>query len=213
MDYETNNFTSNISSIDNIYPEETLSDLQTFVQRNEKPISIVFFYGYHCPYSKRIMPKFRQWTRANQDRIVLYEANVEQTTKLAEYYHIRTIPSLIAFHEKNLLVPIWQRTTNNVLSSDMQLEINKSESITDKENIPNYHTQFQEIVREKLNDTKNVFIILDPSLKASNLRFATSDETKREQYLVILDNKYSTETKSNLMKAIIGTINKTRIRV
>jgi thiol-disulfide isomerase/thioredoxin len=111
----------NISSTDNISPIKTLNDLQTFVEQNKKSISIILFYGHYCPYSKRTIPDLRQWARVNKDRIFLYEADVEQASKLAEYYHIRTIPTIMAFKENNLLAPIWQRTANNVLSSSSSI--------------------------------------------------------------------------------------------
>lgn len=113
LDYDI----GDISSTDNISPIETLDDLQTFVQENNKSISIILFYGRYCPYSRRTIPDLRQWARANKDRIFLYEADVEQASKLAEYYHVQTIPTIMAFEDNNLLAPIWRRTAKNVLSS------------------------------------------------------------------------------------------------
>ncbi len=121
-------------------------------------MSIVLFYGRYCPYSKRIMPGLRQWARANKDRICLYEANVEQASKLAEYYHIRTIPTIMAFEEKNLLAPIWVRTADHVLPSS---------------------TDESEPIEEKLN---NIYVTLDPSIQIE-----ISKENKQEQYLIILN--------------------------
>ncbi|CAF3518188.1 unnamed protein product [Rotaria sp. Silwood1] len=198
-------FINNISSTDNIYSIKTLNDLQIFVEQNKKPISIVFFYGRYCPYSKRTISGLRQWARINKDRIVLYEVDVEQALKLTEYYHIQTIPTILAFNENNLLVPIWQRTATNVLSSDLQLPINEFQSIENNENLSNDNNQFKEIFREKLDNSNNVYFIFDPLLKESNCMFKifeTLNENKQEQYLIILDNKQSMENKSKLILAI-----------
>ncbi|CAF0782965.1 unnamed protein product [Rotaria sp. Silwood1] len=198
-------FINNISSTDNIYSIKTLNDLQIFVEQNKKPISIVFFYGRYCPYSKRTISGLRQWARINKDRIVLYEVDVEQALKLTEYYHIQTIPTILAFNENNLLVPIWQRTATNVLSSDLQLQINEFQSIENNENLSNDNNQFKEIFREKLDNSNNVYFIFDPLLKESNCMFKifeTLNENKQEQYLIILDNKQSMENKSKLILAI-----------
>ncbi|CAF3532235.1 unnamed protein product [Rotaria sp. Silwood1] len=199
------NFINNISSTDNIYSIKTLNDFQTFVEQNKKPISIVFFYGRYCHYSKRTISGLRQWARINKDRIVLYEVDVEQALKLTEYYHIQTIPTILAFNENNLLVPIWQRTATNVLSSDLQLQINEFQSIENNENLSNDNNQFKEIFREKLDNSNNVYFIFDPLLKESNCMFKifeTLNENKQEQYLIILDNKQSMENKSKLILAI-----------
>ncbi|CAF1262101.1 unnamed protein product [Rotaria sp. Silwood1] len=199
------NFINNISSTDNIYSIKTLNDFQTFVEQNKKPISIVFFYGRYCHYSKRTISGLRQWARINKDRIVLYEVDVEQALKLTEYYHIQTIPTILAFNENNLLVPIWQRTATNVLSSDLQLPINEFQSIENNENLSNDNNQFKEIFREKLDNSNNVYFIFDPLLKESNCMFKifeTLNENKQEQYLIILDNKQSMENKSKLILAI-----------
>ncbi|CAF3436188.1 unnamed protein product [Rotaria sp. Silwood1] len=203
-------FINNISSTDNIYSIKTLNDLQIFVEQNKKPISIVFFYGRYCPYSKRTISGLRQWARINKDRIVLYEVDVEQALKLTEYYHIQTIPTILAFNENNLLVPIWQRTATNVLSSDLQLQINEFQSIENNENLSNDNNQFKEIFREKLDNSNNVYFIFDPLLKESNCMFKifeTLNENKQEQYLIILDNKQSMENKSKLILAITSKTN------
>ncbi|CAF1984428.1 unnamed protein product [Rotaria magnacalcarata] len=187
----------NISSSDNIHSIETFNDLQTFVEQNKKPISIVFFYALYCPYSKRAMYGLRQWARANKNRVFLYEVDVEQAFQLAEYYHIRTIPTVIAFSKNNLLSPIWQRTATNVFSSDVETPINQSESIENQ--------QFKEIFREKLDTGNNVFFSLDPSNKGMNSPvkiFETLNETKQEQYLIILNNKQSIGNQPKLILAI-----------
>ena len=100
-DFET--FVNQRSSDENIHAVTTLDDLQRSVKQKEKPVSIVLFYARYCPYSKRTMPDLRQWARSNNDRIVLYEADVEQASHLALQYHVRTIPTLMAFNEQNLL--------------------------------------------------------------------------------------------------------------
>ncbi|CAF2533701.1 unnamed protein product [Rotaria sp. Silwood2] len=174
---------------------------------------MVFFYARYCPYSKRTISGLRQWAQTNKDRIVLYEADVEQALKLAEYYHIRTIPTVLAFNENNLLVPIWQRTATNVLSTDLQLPINQFQSIDNNENLSNDNNQFKEIFREKLDNLNNVFFIFDPSLKESNCMFKifeTLNENKQEQYLIILDNKQSMENKSKLILAITNEKDQTK---
>jgi hypothetical protein len=114
------------------------------------------------------MPGLRQWARANKDRIFLYEANVEQASKLAEYYHIRTIPTIMAFEEKDLLVPIWVRTADHVLPS--------SPTTTDE----------SEPIEEKLN---NIYVTLDPSIQIE-----ISKENKQEQYLIILNKMQDQNT-------------------
>lgn len=196
-----------ISSTDNISPIKTFNDLQTFVQQNAKPISIVFFYGRYCPYSKRTIPGLRQWARINQDRIFLYEADIEQASKLAEYYHVRTVPTIMAFEDNNLLAPIWQRTANNVLSS-----IDESEPINDNKEISiDHHNQIEEIFREKLDNSNNIFLILDPSLKGSNRllkKIVTQNENYQEQYLILLDNNQSISNKSKLIFGITSKIYK-----
>ncbi|CAF3382346.1 unnamed protein product [Rotaria socialis] len=187
----------NISSSDNIHSIKTFNDLQAFVEQNKKPISIVFFYAPYCPYSKRAMYGLRQWARANKNRVFLYEADVEQALQLAEYYHIRTVPTVIAFSKNNLLSPIWQRTATNVFSSDVETSINQSESIENQ--------QFKEIFREKLDTKNNVFFSLDPSNKETNSPmkiFETLNETKQEQYLIILNNKQSIGNQPKLILAI-----------
>jgi thiol-disulfide isomerase/thioredoxin len=143
-DNDIDDFIPKISSIDNISPIKTLNDLQKSVEKNDKPVSIVLFYGQYCPYSKRTIPELRQWARANQDRIFLYEVDVEQASNLAEYYHIRSIPTIMAFEENNLIVPIWQRTATNVLPS------NESESIEDE-----------------FDDSNNLYTIRDPPVQKS----------------------------------------------
>ncbi|CAF4701669.1 unnamed protein product, partial [Rotaria socialis] len=139
----------------------------------------------------------RQWARANKNRVFLYEADVEQALQLAEYYHIRAVPTVIAFSKNNLLSPIWQRTTTNVFSSDVETSINQSESIENQ--------QFKEIFREKLDTKNNVFFSLDPSNKETNSPmkiFETLNETKQEQYLIILNNKQSVGNQPKLILAI-----------
>ena len=113
-----------ISSKDHRTPIKTYSQLQKSVAEEKKPVSILVFHADYCPYSKRTLPGLRRWAQANQDRIGLYEIDVEQDSNLAEYYHVRTIPTIMAFDEQNLIAPIWQRTSKNVLplSSTEQLE-------------------------------------------------------------------------------------------
>ncbi|CAF1040807.1 unnamed protein product [Rotaria sordida] len=198
-------FINNISSTDNIYSIKTLNDLQTFVEQNKKPISMVFFYARYCPYSKRTISGLRQWARTNKDRIILYEADVEQALKLVEYYHIQIIPTVLVFNENNLFIPIWQRTATNVLSSDLQLSIDQFQLNENNENISNDNKQFKEIFREKLDNSNNVFFIFDPLLQESNCMFKifeTLNKNKQEQYLIILDNKQSMKNKSKLILAI-----------
>ncbi|UJR37716.1 hypothetical protein I4U23_030411 [Adineta vaga] len=110
--------------------------------------------------------------------------------KLAEYYHVRTIPTLMAFEGKNLLAPIWQRTAKNVLSS-----IDASEPMETNE----------EIFPKRFDDSKTIFMIIDPSLKGSDRvvkKIETSNENKREQYLILLDKNQLTSEQSNLILAM-----------
>lgn len=173
--------TDNISSI------KTLNDLQRLVEQNQKPISIILFHGQYCPYSQRTLSGLRQWARMNHNRIYLYEVDVEEGYNLAEYYHIRTIPTLMAFEENNLLIPVWQRTASDVLTTINEfepIEIVKSKTIEEN--------SFEEIFREKLNHSNNMFIIFDPSLNGSNRivnKFESPNERQQEQYLIILDHK------------------------
>jgi hypothetical protein len=95
----------------------------------------------------------------------------------------------MAFNEKNLLAPIWQRTANNVLSTDIQTP-EESQLIINNEERPIDENQFEEI-----DHSNNVFLIVDPLVKGSN-------ENKQEQYLIILDNNQSMPDKSKLMLAI-----------
>ncbi|CAF4346123.1 unnamed protein product, partial [Adineta steineri] len=182
-----------ISSTDNISSVKTFDDLQILVEQHAKPISIVLFYGCYCPYSKRTIPGLRQWARINKDRIYLYEVDVKQASKLTEYYHIQTIPTIMAFENNNLLVPIWQRTANNILSSIDKYKTNGDE----KDN-----NHIEEIVRKKIDDPNNMFIILDSSVNGKNplLKMnGTPNNNKQEQYLIILDNNQIVLNKSNLI--------------
>ncbi|CAF0975860.1 unnamed protein product [Adineta ricciae] len=161
---------------DNISPVKTFDELKSSVGRHTKPISILLFHGQYCPFSKRTIPDLRRWARDNKDRIYLYEANVEHATNLIEYYHVRTIPTLLAFEGKNLLVPIWQRTASNVLSTIETAESMEIESEPD---------QLEEILQRKLNDSNNVPIVLNKKGSKTN---PTSNENKQEQYILIVDN-------------------------
>jgi hypothetical protein len=150
------------------------------------------------------MPGLRQWARTNKDRIFLYEADVEQSLNLAEYYHVRTIPTLMAFDDNNLLTPIWQRTADNVLSTDPQSPIDEPELAPNTKEISH---DFQEIFREKLDNSNNIFLLLDPSNRILKM-IETSNKSKQEQYLIILDNHQSMPNKSKLLLAITSKTNK-----
>jgi thiol-disulfide isomerase/thioredoxin len=163
-DYDIDDFIGNIS------PIKTLNDLQKSVEKNDKPVSIILFYGRYCPYSKRTMPDLRQWARANQDRIFLYEADVEQALDLAEYYHIRSIPTIMAFEEKNLIAPIWQRTATNVLSSS---SIDESERID-----------------EEFDNSNNLYVVLDPPHEKSD-HIESVNDMEQEQSNIDLDQMSS----------------------
>ena len=165
--YDIDEFIKDLSPTDNISPVQTWHDLEKFVQKNDKSVSIVLFYGRYCPYSKRTLPSLRQWARANVDRIFLYEADVEQALNLAEYYHVRSIPTIMAFEENNLLAPIWQRTASNVLPTS----INDQSRTTDE---------------EESDISNNLFLTLDPSFSTSN-SIQSSKNTKAEQYELTLD--------------------------
>ena len=143
-------------------------------------MSIILFYGRYCPYSQRTIPGLRQWAETNKDRIFLYEADVEQALNLAEYYHVRTIPTIMAFDKNNLLAPIWQRTANNVLSNDLQSPIEQPELIPDD---------------LQVNESNRTIKMTEKS-----------DETKQEQYLLILDDDQSMPNQSKLMLAITSKI-------
>lgn len=140
------------STDDDILPVKTFDDLKSSIERHTKPISILLFHGQYCPFSKRTIPGLRRWARENKDRIYLYEADVEQATDLVEYYHVRTIPTLLAFEGKNLLVPIWQRTASNVLSAIDTAEPMEIKSEPD---------QIEEILRRKLDESNNVSVVQD----------------------------------------------------
>jgi thiol-disulfide isomerase/thioredoxin len=192
-------FINQRSADDNIHAIATLDDLQRSVKEKEKPVSIVLFYARYCPYSKRTMPDLRLWARSNQDRIVLYEADVEQASNLADHYHVRTIPTLMAFNEQNLLAPIWQRTANQVLATDLETAI----VIVENEEKTIDPSQFEEIFRTKLHSSNNLVLLVDPSLKGSN-RVLKVNETPnlQEQYLVILDQRGATSPESPFLIAI-----------
>jgi thiol-disulfide isomerase/thioredoxin len=149
-DNDLDDFINNLSPTDNISPIKTLNDLQKSVGKNDKPVSIVLFYGRYCPYSKRTIRELRQWARANQDRIFLYEVDVEQASDLAEYYHVRSIPTIMAFEDNNLIAPIWQRTATNVLSSSIIEESKPTEETFDDSN--NLDTILQQ--SESVHDIK-----------------------------------------------------------
>ncbi|CAF0949735.1 unnamed protein product [Adineta steineri] len=99
----------------------------------------------------------------------------------------------MAFENNSLLVPIWQRTANNILSSIDKYETNENE----KEN-----NHIEEIVQKKIDDSNNMFIILDSSVNGKNplLKMnGTPNNNKQEQYLIILDNNQTVLNKSNLI--------------
>ena len=148
------------------------------------------------------MPDLRQWARANKDRIVLYEADVEPASHLAHHYHVRTVPTLMAFDEQNLLAPIWQRTANQVLATDFETPPEESTEIGEKTIDA---SQFEEIFRAKLHRSNNLLLLLDPSLKGSSRILKvneTPNEHQQEQYLVILDRGEATSLESKFLVAI-----------
>lgn len=200
-DFET--FINQRSSDDNIHALATLDDLQRSVKQKDKPVSIVLFYARYCPYSKRTMPGLRQWARSNKDRIVLYEADVEQASNLAHHYHVRTIPTLMAFNEQNLLAPIWQRTANQVLATDFETPPEETPMVAEIDEKRIDPSQFEEIFRTKLHPSNNLVLLVDPSLKGSN-RVLKVNETPnlQEQYLVILDQRDATSPESRFLIAI-----------
>ena len=184
---------SDLSPSDNIRSIETVSDLQTSVDTLKKPISIVLFYGRYCPYSKRVIPGFRQWARANADRIFLYEVDVEQGSGLTDFYHVRVVPTIMAFAENNLLAPVWQRTGTHVQPSDLQSTTDESSSIVnDQEEQFDQPAPFEELFRGRLTSANNIFLLLDPSSQGSKPVLKTieaSNTDQQGQYLIILDNK------------------------
>jgi thioredoxin-like negative regulator of GroEL len=209
MEYTTepSPWDDDLSPEDNISAVKTLHELQTLVEQHGKPISIVLFYARYCPYSKRTAPGLRQWARSNKERIDLYEVDVEQASKLAEYYHVRTVPTIMAFEGSNLLAPIWQRTANNVLEATSEPEPME----TNTENLTDHHQLIEEVFREKLDNSNNVFIILDPSSKGSNRvlqMIETPNENKQEQYLLLLDTNRSVTHQSKLILAVTGNRNR-----
>lgn len=149
------------------------------------------------------MPGLRQWARSNKDRIVLYEADVEQASNLAHHYHVRTIPTLMAFNEQNLLAPIWQRTANQVLATDFETPPEETPMVAEIEEKRIDTSQFEEIFRTKLHPSNNLVLLVDPSLKGSN-RVLKVNETPnlQEQYLVILDQRDATSPESRFLIAI-----------
>lgn len=191
--------------IENIHSINTLNELETFIEQHKKPISILFFYGLYCPYSKRAISAIRQWAQKNQDRIVLYEVNVENGLQLAEYYHVRAIPTIVALNENNYLIPIWQRTATNLYPSDLQIPMNKFESIEKNESISINDNEIKEIFKEKLDSSKNVFFLLDSSNENLNSISKISEslnDTKQEQYLTIFENKQAIGNQSRFIIAI-----------
>ncbi|CAF0977114.1 unnamed protein product [Adineta ricciae] len=170
----------NILSTDNISPVRTFDDLKSSLERHTKPISILLFHGQYCPFSKRTIPDLRRWARDNKDRIYLYEANVEQAINLVEYYHVRTIPTLLAFEEKNLLMPIWKRTASNVLSTIETAEPMEIESEPD---------QLEEILQRKLNDSNRK---IDRSYSIKSLASSQHSSYAWNQSVPSVENKSQT---------------------
>ena len=153
-DNDLDDVINDISPTDNISPIKTLNELQKSVEKNDKPVSIVLFYGPYCPYSKRTIPELRQWARTNQDRIFLYEVDVEQASNLAEYYHVRSIPTIMAFEDNNLIAPIWQRSATNILSSSIVEESKPMEEVFDDvDSIPQESDRIESVHDIKQNQT------------------------------------------------------------
>jgi hypothetical protein len=94
----------------------------------------------------------------------------------------------MAFEENNLLAPIWQRTANNVYEYEPMKEISSDNQI-----------------EAELDNSNNIFLILDSSVKGSNRllkRIETPNENQQEQYLILLDNKQTMPNKSELILSI-----------
>lgn len=192
----------NISSI------KTLSELEKSVEMKQKPVSLLLFYGRYCPYSKRTVPGLRQWARFNQDRIHLYEVDVEEGAELTEYYHVRTIPTVMAFNETNLLAPVWQRTANQVLASDLPTAVHETPTIEAEKMIESTMDAVpgDEIFRGRLNPSMNMCLLIDPSLKGAERIFNINETKNRdgeEQYLVIRNDP---STPSRFIVAITSCI-------
>jgi hypothetical protein len=82
----------------------------------------------------------------------------------------------MAFDKNNLLAPIWQRTANNVLQSPIE----EPELIPDD---------------LQVNESNRMIKMIEKC-----------DETKQEQFLIILDDDQSMPNKSKLMLAITSKI-------
>lgn len=98
----------------------------------------------------------------------MYEADVEQALNLAEYYHIRSIPTIMAFDNKNLTAPIWQRTASSVLPSSSN---DLSETMDNN---------------DEFSHSNDLDVMLDPSFQTT-LSMDSSKETKPDQTLLIVD--------------------------
>lgn len=190
-----------LSSEENISAVSTLDELRSLVRQHGRPVSIVLFYARYCPFSERTAPGLRQWARSNRERIALYEADVEQAPALAEHYHVRTLPTIMAFEQGNLLAPVWQRTADNVPTdaNDPAPVPAITESPADQP------PAMDALFRGKLDGANNVFVILDPSLKGQSQvlqMIETPNESKQEQYLLLLDTNASVEHPSKLIFAV-----------
>lgn len=97
---------------------DRIDEFHRFLLKQSQTTFLVFFHAEFCPFSRQIRPELRRWIDSTDDRIFFHEIDVQKEKVIAEFYQIRSIPILLAFHRDQIDFPFWKRISNEILSNE-----------------------------------------------------------------------------------------------
>ncbi|GIW97213.1 MAG: thioredoxin [Pirellulaceae bacterium] len=83
-------------------PHATSKDFDLLVKHSSEPV-VVDFYASWCPPCKMLAPILDRLAKEYEGRIRFIKVNTDEQPQLASQFQIRGVPTLILFHQGNVV--------------------------------------------------------------------------------------------------------------
>jgi thioredoxin 1 len=78
----------------------TESNFHDFINQSEVPV-VIDFWAEWCGPCKMIAPTIEKLSQEHSGKLSVGKVDIDSNTELAEQYHVRSIPTLMVFHNGN----------------------------------------------------------------------------------------------------------------